>query len=127
MTFSDRMKDILDQSKEFLSKAGEKAQDWGEKGFQASKNFVNKAGEKAQDLGEKSVIKLEIRQLESQAQKLIGKLGIEAYQAFVERGAKSVTIDTPAIKPILAEIASIREAIEKREAELNAGVGKIES
>jgi hypothetical protein len=122
MAFSERMREILEQgaqvSKDFVSKAGGKAQDWGEKGLQASKDFVSKAGAKAQDLGERGVIMLEIRQMEAQAQKLIGRLGTEVYKAFAERGAKSVTVDTPAIKPILAELASIKDGIEKRETEL---------
>jgi hypothetical protein len=124
MSFSDRMKELLGQgavvSKEFVSRAGEKAQDWGEKGYQASKEFVSKAGAKAQELGEIGVLKLEIKQLEGQAQKLIGRLGAEAYSAFVERGAKSITVDTPAVKAILAELASVRDAIEKREAGLES-------
>jgi hypothetical protein len=101
-----------------MSKAGEKAQDWGEKGFHASQDLVNKAGAKAQNLGEQGVLMLEIKQLEGQAQKLIGRLGSEAYSAFAERGAKSVTVDTPAVKTILAELAAVRESIEKREADL---------
>jgi hypothetical protein len=116
------MKDLFDQgaqvSKEFVSKAGEKAQDWGEKGLRASRELVSKAGAKAQDLGERGVLMLEIRQMEAQAQKLIARLGMEAYRAFAERGEESVAADTPAVKAILGEIASIREAIEKREAEL---------
>ncbi|MDR1278735.1 MAG: hypothetical protein LBK02_08285 [Treponema sp.] len=122
MAFSERMKDLLDQgaqvSKEFLSKAGEKAQDWGEKGYAASKKLVSKAGEKAQNLGEQGVLLLEIKQLEGQAQKLVGRLGTEAYHAFVEKGTKSITVDTPAVKTILAELASVREVLEKKEAEL---------
>jgi hypothetical protein len=118
------MKEILEQgaavSKEFMSKAGEKAQDWSQRGYQASKEFVVKAGTKAQELGEIGVLKLEIKQLEGQAQKLIGRLGAEAYSAFVDRSAKSITVDTPAVKAILAELASVRDAIEKREAELDS-------
>ncbi|MDR1949843.1 MAG: hypothetical protein LBQ38_10665 [Spirochaetaceae bacterium] len=124
MTFSERMKELLEQgaqvSKEFVSKAGEKAQDWGEKGLAASKEFAVKAGAKAQDLGERGVLLLEIKQMEGQAQKLVGRLGTEAYSAFVERGAKSVTVDTPAVKAILAELATLREAIEKREVDLQS-------
>jgi capsule polysaccharide export protein KpsE/RkpR len=116
------MKELLEQgaqfSKEFASKAGEKAQDFGEKSYRASKDFMAKAGAKVQDLGERGVLMLEIKQLESQAQKYIGRLGAEAYHAFVEKGAKSITLDTPAVKAILAEIAALREAIEKREEEL---------
>jgi predicted Fe-Mo cluster-binding NifX family protein len=122
MTFGERMKDILEQgvevSREIMSKAGEKAQDWGEKGFQASKDLVNKAGAKAQNLGERGVLMLEVKQLEGQAQKLIARLGSEAYNAFAERGAKTISVDTPAVKTLLAELASIRDSIEKREAEI---------
>lgn len=124
MTFGERMRELWEQSaqasKEFVSKAGEKAQDWSEKGLQASKEFVSKAGAKAQDLGERGVLMLEIRQMEGQAQKLIGRLGAEVYSAFVEREAKSVTVSTPEIKAILTELAAVRAAIEKREAELQA-------
>jgi hypothetical protein len=111
MMFSERMKDLI-------SRAGEKAQDLGGKGYQASKDFVSKAGAKAQDLGEQGVLMLEIKQLEGQAQKLVGRLGAEAYNAFAERGAKTISIDTPVIKTLLAELASIRESIEKRETDL---------
>jgi hypothetical protein len=122
MAFSDRLKEMLDQgaqvSKEFLTKAGEKAQDWGEKSYAASKKLAAKAGEKAQNLGEQGVLLLEIKQLEGQARKLVGRLGAEAYHAFVEKGAKSVTVDTPAVKTILAEMAGVRDLLEKKEAEL---------
>jgi hypothetical protein len=122
MTFGERMRELLEQgaqvSKEILAKAGEKAQDWGEKGYQASKDFVNKAGAKAQDLGEKGVLKLEIHQLEGQAQKLISRLGAEAYRVFAEEDAETLSRDLPAVKALLSELSSLREAIEKREAEL---------
>jgi hypothetical protein len=121
------MKELLEQgaqfSKEFASRAGEKAQILGEKGYKASKDFVVKAGAKAQDLGERGVLMLEIKQMESQAQKCMGRLGAEVYQAFAERGAESVTADTPALKPLLAELVSLREAIEKQEGELKKRKG----
>ncbi|MDR2160081.1 MAG: hypothetical protein LBP23_08460 [Treponema sp.] len=128
MKFSERMKDILEQSaaasREFAAKAGEKAQEWGEKGVKATKEFAGKAGARAQDLGERGVLMLEIKQLEGQASKLVGRLGTEAYHAFVEKGVKSVSVDTPAIKTILAELASVRELMEKREKELAARKGQ---
>jgi hypothetical protein len=124
MSFSDQLKELLDQgaqaSKEFLTKAGGKAQDWGEKGYAASKELVARAGEKAQNLGEQGVLLLEIKQLEGQTRKLVGRLGAETYHAFAEKGAKSVTVDTPAIKTTLAELAGVREVLEKKEAELQA-------
>ncbi|MDR0453004.1 MAG: hypothetical protein LBH15_08180 [Treponema sp.] len=122
MTFGERMKEILEQgaaiSKDLASKAGEKAQDWSEKGYQASREFINKAGAKAQDLGERGVLMLEIRQLEGRAQKLISRLGSEAYSMFAEKSASQISADEPAISAILAELAGIRESVEKREADL---------
>ena len=100
MTFTERMKELLDQ------------------GVAASKEFAVKAGAKAQDLGERGVLMLEIRQLESQAQKLIGRLGTEAYQTFSERGEQALSAESTPVKTILAEIATARESIEKKEAEL---------
>jgi hypothetical protein len=124
MTFSERMKELLDQglaaSRDFALKAGEKAQDLGEKGYEASKKLAAKAGAKAQELGERGVLMLEIRQLENQAQKLIGRLGTEAYNAFVERNVKTFSSDTAAVKTILSELALVRESMEKKEAELQS-------
>jgi hypothetical protein len=118
MAFNNRMRELLDQgtqvSKELLNKAGEKAQGLGEK----SKKLVNKAGVKAQNLGEQGVLLLEIKQLKGQAQKLVERLGTEACRAFVEKGAKTISVDTPAVKAILTEMASVREVLEKKEAEL---------
>jgi len=100
MTFSERMKEILDQ------------------GVSASKDFAVKAGGKAQELGERGVLMLEIKQLETQAQKLIDRLGNEVYQQFAEQGKDSITSDLPAIKGILTELSLIRETMEKKDAEL---------
>ena len=106
MTFSERMKELLDQ------------------GVAASKELAVKAGAKAQDLGERGVLKLEVRQLESQAQKLIGRLGTEAYQAFTDRGEACLSVDSAKVKGILSEIAATREAIEKKEKDLKQKKGK---
>jgi predicted Fe-Mo cluster-binding NifX family protein len=102
MTFSERMKEIIEQ------------------GISVSKDFAVKAGAKAQDLGERGVLLLEVKQLEGQAQKLIGRLGTEAYQAFAERGVKMLSADTQAVKTILTEIAAIRESIETKNKELKS-------
>jgi hypothetical protein len=116
------MKELFEQgaqfSKEFAFKAGEKAQDFGEKSYKASKDFMVKAGAKVQDLGERGVLLLDIKQLEGQAQKCMGRLGTEVYRILVEKEEGSITADAPALKPILEEIASLRESIEKKEEEL---------
>ncbi|MDR1287349.1 MAG: hypothetical protein LBK08_07050 [Treponema sp.] len=102
MTFGERMKEIVEQ------------------GISVSKDLAAKAGAKAQDLGERGVLMLEVKQLEGQAQKLIGRLGAEAYEAFAERGVKTLSADTHAVKTLLAEIAQIRESVEKKNAELQS-------
>ena len=100
MKFSERMKKALDQ------------------GVVASKELASKAGAKAQDLGERGVLMLEIRQLEGQAQKLIGRLGTETYHCFTEQGENTLSAESAPIKALLSEIASIRESIERKEADL---------
>lgn len=100
MTFSERMKELLDQ------------------GVAASRDFALKAGAKAQDLGERGILMLEVKQLEGQAQKLLGRLGNEAYQAFVEQGMDRLDKDSSGIGELLAEIIKVREAIELKEADL---------
>jgi hypothetical protein len=100
MTFSERMKELLDQ------------------GVAASKEFALKAGAKAQDLGERGILALEVKQLEGQAEKLFGRLGNEAYQAFAERNQETLDRNIPEIESILAEITKVREMIEQKETEL---------
>jgi len=100
MTFSERMKEMLDQ------------------GLTASKEFAVKAGAKAQDLGERGILMLESKQLEGQAQKLLARLGNEVYRAFKERDQSTVDRDTLEIRTLLDELSSIKDAIEKKETEL---------
>ena len=100
MTFSERMKDMLEQ------------------GWTASKEFAIKAGAKAQDLGERGLLMWDIKQLENQAQKLLTRMGNEAYIAFTDRDQTAIEREAVEFKTILDELASIREQIEKKEYEL---------
>ena len=100
MTFSERMKELLDQ------------------GMTATKDFAVKAGAKAQDLGERGVLMLEIKQLEVKAQKHLTSLGNEIYRAFAERNQESVERSTPEVQTILAELAKVRDAIDLKETDL---------
>ncbi|GHU07991.1 hypothetical protein FACS1894151_03180 [Spirochaetia bacterium] len=122
MTFSERMKEVLSQgaavSKDIAGKVGEKAQDWGGKGLAASQSLIGKAGAKAQEWGETGVLKIEIKQLEGQAQRCIAKLGAEVYTSFTDQHSLSVTPESPGIKGILEELAALSAEIEKREQEL---------
>jgi flagellar biosynthesis/type III secretory pathway chaperone len=100
MTFSERMKDVLEQ------------------GWTATKELAAKTGAKAQDLSERGVLMWDIKQLESQAQKLITNLGNTSYRKFMERNESTIERDDVEIKTILDEIAVIRDAIEKKELDL---------
>jgi hypothetical protein len=102
MTFSERMKDLLDQ------------------GWAASKEFAVKAGSKAQDLGERGILMLDIKQLEGQAQKLLTRLGNETYIAFTEHNQNTIERDEVVFRTILEELSSIKEQIEKKENELKS-------
>jgi len=102
MTFGERMKDVLEQ------------------GWAASKDLAVKAGAKAQDLGERGMLMLEIKQLENNAQKLITRLGNEAYIAFTEHDKNTIDRDAVEIRTILEEIAVVKDAMEKKEAELKS-------
>jgi len=100
MTFSERMKEILEQSWAF------------------SKDFAAKAGAKAQDIGERSKIIWEIKQLESQAKKLTSQLGDEVYTAFMVENNEVIDRETEKLRPILDQIKSIKEQIDTLETEL---------
>jgi len=102
MSFSERMKELIDR------------------GLVASRDFAKKAGEKAKELGEKGLLKIDIAQLESQAEKLIAKLGAEVYASMVDRNVETVSRDTAAISSILKEIEGLRATIEKKEKEYAA-------
>ena len=100
MTFSERMKEVLEQ------------------GLAVSKEFAIKAGEKAQDLGERGILILEIKQLESQAQKLLTKMGNEAYICFTENDQETIDRENVAFRTILEQLAAIKDSIEQKETEL---------
>ena len=51
-----------------------------DKGLEGSRDVLGRARDKAQDLGERGVLRVEILQLENQAEKLVGKLGALAYE-----------------------------------------------
>jgi len=89
-----------------------------EQGWTVSKEFAIKAGAKAQDLSERGILMWDIKQLEGQAQKLLARLGNEAYIAFTDRKQSSFDISSVEAKTILEELALVRDAIEKKEIEL---------
>jgi len=93
----------------------DKLQETIDQGLKNSKELFGKAKVKAKDLGEIGVLRFEIKQLESQAEKLIAKLGSTAYEVLTAEEDTVVTVDTPGIKEILAAIAGVRSEIEAKE------------
>jgi len=108
MTFSERMKDFLDQ------------------GIKASKDIAKQAGDKAQQWGEMGVLKLEITQLKSQSEKLTARLGAEVYEVLVEKGQKTVGKDSPAIRETIDRIEEVEAQIRAKEQEFRKAGGKDE-
>jgi hypothetical protein len=89
-----------------------------DKGFQSSKELFEKAGDRARDLGERGVVRFEIMQLESQVEKLIGKLGARAYELFIKEGKASVTKSSAGVKDLLEQIAGLEARITEKESAL---------
>jgi len=100
MTFSERMKEMMEQS-------------WA-----VSKDLAMKAGAKAQDLGERGMLMWDIKQLENQAQKLLARLGNEAYIAFTDRDQPVIDRESTEIRTILEELGIVKDQIEKKDFEL---------
>ncbi len=102
MTFSERMQEMI------------------EKGLAASKDLAQKAGSKARELGAKGTLKVEMLQLQSQAEKLIAKLGHEVYVTLVDKGQATIGKDNPAVRDVLEQIDRLRDTIEAKQKEFDA-------
>lgn len=100
MDFNQRLQNLLD------------------KGISLSKDVLSKAKDKAQELGEKGLLKLEIKHLEDQATQLLGKLGVEAYNAF-SAGKKTLSRNAT-IESLVQEIEKTKKLIEEKEQRLRS-------
>ena len=96
----------------------ERMQETINQGLKSSRELFDKAKEKAKDIGEKGVLKLEISQLESQAEKLLARLGTTVYQVMVEEGQNTISHSTASVKELLADISDVRSRIEEKENQL---------
>ncbi len=106
MKFSDRMQEVIN------------------KGVAGTKELLGKAGEKAKELGQKGAIKLDIFSLQAHAEKLIAKMGHEAYVAFTDKDQASVSRDAEPFAGLLKELDDLKARIEKKEADFKAVGGK---
>jgi hypothetical protein len=106
MTFSEKMKQVLEQ------------------GITASRSIAGKAASQAQTWGEMGVLKVEVVQLRYQAEKLTAQLGAEVYAALAERKEPSVAADSPALRDLLGRIADIGRIIDEKESAFRKLGGK---
>lgn len=102
MDFWDRIKNTIDRS------------------FDSSRDWFDKAKGTAHELGERGVLRVEIMQLESRAEKLTAKLGALTYDELVKRDTAHVGRDSPGVAEVIAEIESIEARIAEKEAALAA-------
>ena len=100
MDFWDRVKSTMD------------------KGLDGSRDLLGKAKERTQELGERGVLRVEIMQLENQAEKLLGQLGTRAYEALVKEGFDQISTSTSGISELIAKIDDVQSQITQKEAAL---------
>ena len=102
MDFWDRIKTTIDKS------------------FDSSKDWLDKARGTANELGERGVLRVEIMQLESRAEKLTARLGAATYDLLVKQGQSRVSADSKDLKEVIDEITSIEGRIKEKETALAA-------
>jgi hypothetical protein len=79
---------------------------------------LSRARDKAQDLGERGVLRIEIVQLENQAERLLGKLGAVTYETLVVEEKDQLSSDSEELRAVLDEINDVQARIKEKEAQL---------
>lgn len=95
-----------------------KMQDTINQGLSSSKDIFEKAKEKTKELGDLGVLKIEINQLTSQAEKLSAKLGMKVYEVLGEGEQNTISRRTPGVRELLEELEEIRLRIKSKEEDL---------
>ena len=86
-----------------------------DKGLEGSRDMLGRARDTAQDLGERGVLRVEILQLENQAEKLVGKLGAVAFEALVVEKQDQLTKDGAGVPELIDEINDVQARIKEKE------------
>jgi hypothetical protein len=86
-----------------------------QKGLDVSRDMFERARDKAKDLSEVGVLKFEIRQLETQVEKLLGQLGSKVFKKFVEEKSESIAASDGEVKLAIGEIEDVKRRIEEKE------------
>jgi hypothetical protein len=109
MTFSEKMRDMLNQ------------------GIESTKDMVGKASAKAKELGELGALQMEIMGLKSQAQKVATQLGWEVYSLFAEKGQTTVSPESASTQALYQKLVSLESEIAQTEEEFKRKGGKPEA
>jgi len=86
-----------------------------DKGLDSSREVLGRARDTAQDLGERGVLRVEIMQLENQAEKLVGKLGAVAFETLVVEKQDQLTKDAGGVRELIEEINGVQTRIKEKE------------
>ncbi|MFP4375093.1 MAG: hypothetical protein ACLFPO_12240 [Spirochaetaceae bacterium] len=97
-----------------------------DKGVESSREVLGKAQERARGLGEKGVLRFEIMQLESRAEKITTKLGARTFEVLVKEEQNTVSKKTTGVRELIDELAEIEMRIKEKEHALER-IGHAES
>jgi hypothetical protein len=86
-----------------------------DKGVESSRGVLGKAQDRARDLGEKGVLRFEIMQLESRAEKLTTKLGARTFEVLVKEGQNTVSRKTSGVREVIDELSELEARIKEKE------------
>ena len=87
------------------------------KGAESTKNAVSKAGSAIQDFSDKSVLKFDIKKLESERKGIFSELG--EYVAQVLVSSEAVSKSDEKVESYLLQISKVNEKIETKEKALS--------
>lgn len=107
-----------EEMKDYVGKGLEASKNALKKGAEASKSMLDKAGKAAVKFGDESVLRIEIKQLESQIKKDTALLGNAVSKAFLEDSKDSVSKEDEEIRLILDRIRQAKSEIAEKEGEL---------
>ena len=89
-----------------------------EASVEVSKTAITKAGDAVQDFSEKSVIRIDIKKLESKLEKLINELGSYVFDKFNSENAEFVNASDEKVASIINNINEVKSQIASKTEEL---------
>lgn len=92
----------------------DKVKEYFDKGIEVSKDALSKAGDAVQDFGDKSVVRIEIKQLESKLNKEYSSLGTQVYNLYSANKDEPLRFDDAHISGVLDEIQRLLNEIDAR-------------